>query len=167
MPQFLNQSENFPRIRILSLCVFLVHFTAISRVLGLGLLPSEPDSAMRTSAGQISSSYPTATFCVCRFQGIEPATFRFVLDSITSEPHAHDDFTADIVRVWLSGYILPTMCVCVCVCVYIYIYIYIYAYTCVCVCVCMYVYMYMCVCLYVCVCVFIYIYIHVAYVNMW
>jgi hypothetical protein len=57
-------------------------------------LPSEPDSAMRTSADQISSSHPTATFC--RFQGIEPATFRCMLENIS----------ADILRVWLSGYIL-------------------------------------------------------------
>jgi hypothetical protein len=29
----------------------------------------------------------------------------FMLEDITTEPHAHD-ISADIVRVWLSGYIL-------------------------------------------------------------
>jgi hypothetical protein len=46
-----------------------------------------------------------------------------LLEDITTEPHAHD-ISADIVRVWLSGYILQ----------YIYIYIYIYRhYACMCV----------------------------------
>ncbi len=74
----------------------------ISWVPGLHILPSKPDSAMQTSADQISS-YPTATFC--RSQGIEPATFRFMLEKLTTEPHAQD-ISADNVRVWLSGYIL-------------------------------------------------------------
>ncbi len=49
---------------------------------------------------QISSSYPTATFC--RFPGIEPATFCSRLDFSNTEPHAHD-ISTDIVRVGLSG----------------------------------------------------------------
>ena len=51
-----------------------------------------------------------------------------VLENITTEPHAQD-ISADLLRVWLSGYILEhsdmrSMCSCVRVCV------------CVCVCVC-------------------------------
>ncbi len=38
VPQFWYQSENFPRIRILSFCVIPVHFTPIFRVPGLDLL---------------------------------------------------------------------------------------------------------------------------------
>ena len=37
--------------------------------------------------------------CVC-------IMYVFLLEYITTEPHAHD-ISADIVRVWLSGYILP------------------------------------------------------------
>ncbi len=40
-----------------------------------------------------------------------------MLEDVTTEPHAQE-ISADIVRVWLSGYILQQqMCVCVCVCV--------------------------------------------------
>ncbi len=43
-----------------------------------------------------------------------------MLENITTEPHAHD-ISADIVRVWLSGYILQqSMYVCMYVCMYVY-----------------------------------------------
>ncbi len=76
VPQFLYEFEDFFRIRMLSYCVISIHFTLI---------------------------YLAATFCY--FQGIEPATFCFMLDKITA-----NDISADVVRMWRSGYLLPRKC---------------------------------------------------------